>query len=177
MTLQNIPYSQLSVKIHALFGKQWLILTSGDFEKGHYNGMTIAWGSLGLMWNKPFAQVVVRPTRHTYTFMEEYPTFTLCAFSKEYRSALNLMGSRSGRDCDKIAEAGLTPVSSSVISAPGYAEAELVIECQKIFYDDFKPDHFIDPDIDKNYSLKDYHRIYYGEILAIQGTEKYLSKE
>ncbi len=177
MTLQPISCPQLSVKIHDLFDNQWFVLTCGDFEKKDFNGMTISWGSLGVMWNKPFAQVVVRPTRYTHAFMEKYPTFTLSAFSEAYRSALNIMGSRSGRDCNKIAEAELTPIQSSVVSAPCYAEAELVIECRKIFFDDFDPSHFIDPGIQKNYPQKDYHRIYFGEVLAIRGVEKYLSKE
>ena len=177
MTLHTISSPQLYVRIHDLFDNQWLILTCGDFEKGDFNGMTISWGSLGVMWSKAFAQVVVRPTRYTHTFMEKYPTFTLCAFPEEYRSALNTMGSRSGRNCDKIAEAGLTPIPSSIVSAPCYAEAELVIECRKMFFDDFKPAHFVDPSINRNYPQKDYHRIYFGEILAIRGIEKYLSRE
>ena len=31
---------------------------------------------------------------------------------------------------DKIAEAGLTPIASSTVSAPGFDEAELIIEAQ-----------------------------------------------
>jgi len=58
--------------------------------------MTVAWGSLGTMWNLPFAQIVVRPTRHTFGFMERFDTFTLCAFPEPRRKALQLLGSTSG---------------------------------------------------------------------------------
>jgi flavin reductase (DIM6/NTAB) family NADH-FMN oxidoreductase RutF len=125
------------------------------------------------MWTKPFAQVVVRPSRYTYQFMEQYDTFTLCAFPQDYRDALQLLGSRSGRDGDKIAKSGLTPIASSQVAAPGFAEAELIVECQKMYWQDMIPTHFLKPEIKKNYPDKDYHRIYFGEIVAILGTEAY----
>ncbi len=106
-------------------------------------------------------------------FIEQYPTFTLCAFPRSYRPALNLLGTLSGRDGDKIAQAGLTPVASSAVAAPGYAQAELIVECRKIHWQDYDPAHFLDPEIDRNYPNKDYHRMYFGEIVAIRGSQAY----
>ena len=83
MTLLNrqpIPFDDLQVRTHHLWNKQWLLLTAGDFEAGRFNSMTIGWGSLGTMWGRPFAQVVVRPTRYTYEFMEKYDSFTVRVF-------------------------------------------------------------------------------------------------
>jgi len=168
MSFSSVPFTDLSVKIHDLWENQWLLLTAGDWQQRRFNAMTVAWGSLGVMWNKPFAQAVVRPTRYTYEFMEKYNTFTLCAFSSRYRKALQLMGSKSGRQVDKIKESGLTPIPSTMVAAPSYAEAELIFECRKIYWDDFAPAQFLAPEIEKNYPRKDYHRIYFGEILAIQ---------
>ena len=145
---------------------------AGDFVAKDYNTMTISWGSLGTMWNRPFVQVVVRPTRYTYTFMERYPTFTLSAFPDDCHDALRLLGSKSGREGDKIAESGLTPQASARVGAPGFAEAELVLECRKIYFDDYEPTHFLADYIQKNYK-NDFHRVYFGEILAIQGTAAY----
>lgn len=175
MARESIPPNQLQVRAHHLWDAQWLLLTSGDFRSGRYNAMTVAWGSLGVMWNRPFAQVVVRPIRHTYGFMEQFETFTLCAFAEKHRLALQLMGTMSGRDGDKIAEAGLTPIASSKVAAPGFEEAELILECRKIYWDDVVPIHFLDPEIDKNYPEKSYHRVYFGEILAIRGEAPYRS--
>jgi len=169
MTRKSISFDELCVKTHHLWDKQWLLLTAGDFAEGRFNSMTVGWGSLGTMWSKPFAQVVVRPIRYTYQFMEQYDTFTLCAFPEEHHKALQLMGTKSGRDTDKVAETGLTPIASTKIAAPGYAEASLIIECRKIYWDDLEPAHFLDPDIDKNYPEKHYHRIYFGEIVAVYG--------
>jgi len=168
MPFIKIPFYELSVKIHDLWENQWLLLTSGDWQQMHYNAMTVAWGSLGVMWNKPFAQVVVRPTRYTYEFMEKYDTFTLCTFSSRHRKALQLLGSKSGRHGDKIKESGLTPMPSELVAAPSFAEAEMIFECRKIYWDDFAPANFLAPAIEKNYPRKDYHRIYFGEILLIQ---------
>jgi flavin reductase (DIM6/NTAB) family NADH-FMN oxidoreductase RutF len=150
-----------------------MLLTSGDFAAGRFNTMTVGWGSLGVMWGRPFVQVVVRPTRYTYGFMEQYDTFTLCAFPEAYRQALQLLGTKSGRDGDKIAEAGLTPVASTQVAAPGFAEADLIVECRKMYWQDMDPAHFLDPTIDNHYAKKDYHRVYFGEVVAIHGTEAY----
>ena len=168
-----IPVEDFKSRIFHLWDVQSLLLTSGDFSTHHFNAMTIGWGSIGYIWRRPFIQVVVRPTRYTYEFMEKYDTFTVCAFPNKYHSALNLLGNRSGRDGDKISESGLTPIASSVIPAPGYSQASLILECKKIYWDDFRPDHFIDPAIDQQYPKKDYHRLYFGEILAIFGNKSF----
>ena len=173
MARKQIPFDQFFFQAHHLWDKQWMLLTSGDFAEGRFNTMTVGWGSLGTMWGRPFAQVVVRPIRYTYEFMERYDTFTLCAFPERYRKALQLLGTKSGRDGDKIAEAGLTPIASTQVVAPGFAEAELVIECRKMYWDDLDPTHFFDPGIERNYPHKQYHRIYFGQVMAIYGESTY----
>ena len=175
MDLKNIGINSFTVKAHDLWANQWLLLTSGDFSLGKYNTMTVAWGGFGTMWGKPFAHIVVRPNRYTYQFMEEFDDFTLTAFPKAYRSALNLLGTRSGRDGDKITESGLTPIPSEIVAAPGFDEAELIVECKKIYKQDMGPQHFVDPSIDKMYGGFNYHRIYYGEIVNVLGSDKYMT--
>jgi flavin reductase (DIM6/NTAB) family NADH-FMN oxidoreductase RutF len=173
MERSPIAIENLTVKAYSFFEIDWLLLTCGDYEQRHYNAMTISWGSLGVMWGRPFFQVVVRPQRYTREFIEKYDTFTVCAFPKQYHQALSLLGTKSGRDMDKIARAGLTPIAAACVAAPVYAEASLVIECRKIYWQDLDPAHFLNPEIGRNYPMKDYHRIYYGEILAVQGTDQY----
>ncbi|MBN1877446.1 MAG: flavin reductase [Anaerolineae bacterium] len=167
MELKIIPFNDFLVKAHGIWSSKWLLLTAGDFTAGRFNGMTVGWGSLGIMWGKPFVQVVVRPTRYTFEFMEHYATFTLCTFPEQYRKALQIMGTKSGRDGDKIAEAGLTPVASIKVAAPAFAEADLIIECRKIYWDDLDPTHFLSVETERHYAQKDYHRVYYGEIEGI----------
>jgi len=174
MPLPSIPLDDLQVRAHQLWNRRWLLLTAGDLAAGRFNTMTVAWGSLGTMWNRPFAQVVVRPTRHTFAFMEEYDSFTLTSFPDRFRPLLKELGTRSGRDMDKMSASGLTPVASETVASPGFVEADLVLECRKIYWDDFDPSRILDPAIDKLYD-NDYHRVYYGEVLAARGGAEFRS--
>jgi len=176
MTLSAIPYEELNYKAFSIWKGQGVLLTSGDYEKGRYNTMTIGWGSLGVIWSIPFALVAVRPTRYTYKFMELYDSFTLSAFPPAYRSALDLLGTKSGRDGDKIGESGLTVIPSQSVTSPAFAEAELILECRKNFWTDLDPSHFLDKRIENSYPLKDYHRIYFGLVSGVFGSEIYRSK-
>ena len=45
----------------------------------------------------------------TRQLMDKSDYFTLCFFDGDKKDALKICGSKSGRDCDKIKEAGLTP--------------------------------------------------------------------
>ena len=168
------PYN-LSINPHCLFDKQTMLLAAGNFSRSDFNEMTIGWGSIGTMWNKPFVQIVVRPTRFTFGFLEDYDDFTLSAFPKEFKRALAYLGSRSGRDGNKLAETNLTAIASQKVKSPSFEQAELTIECRTIYSADFDPTRFIDPAIEQNYPNKDYHRMYYGEIVGIFGTEKFNS--
>jgi len=163
----------LSIQPHQLFHQQWCLLTAGDYAKGSFNSMTIGWGAIGTMWSRPFAFVAVRHSRFTYEFTQRFDTFTVSAFPEAYQDALRYLGSHSGRDGDKILTSGLTPEASIKVPAPSFNEAELVIECQKMYADDLNPAHFIDERIHKQYPNRDFHRIYYGEILGVFGTDKY----
>ena len=160
----EVNVKELAMDVVDLWMNQWLLLTAGTLDD--CNMMTVAWGSIGCMWSKPFAQVVVRPHRHTHGYMERSDSFTLCAFPEEHRKDLQTLGTFSGRDGDKLSKTGLTLKQSTRVSAPAYNEAKLILECRKIYYQDMDPGGFVDKTIEDNYPAKDYHRIYYGEILA-----------
>ena len=176
MNIQKIDPFSLSITPHNLFDVKSVLLTCGDLRTGHFNAMTIGWGAIGTMWSKPAAWVAVRPSRFTFEFMENYKDFTLTVFPESYSAALSLLGTKSGRDGDKIKESGLTPILSMSVGSPTYQEAELSIECQKIYWQDLQPSNFLDPTIFKSYSNQDYHRMYIGEILSIQGEEQYIKQ-
>ena len=180
MLRTDIPLERLSLLPFHVWNERWFLLAAGEFGQPdsradpaarRYNFMTVSWGGLGVMWGKPFALVVVRPTRHTRRFIDEADSFTLSVLPEQHRRALNYCGSRSGRDEDKVKGSGLTPVSSRCVRAPSFDEAELVLECRKMYFSDLDPSHFLDPGIEKNYAARDYHRVYLGEILAAQGVD------
>jgi len=166
MARTRIEFSELLSDGKLPFESRDMLLTSGDLPAGRYNTMTVGWGSFGIMWNRPFVQVVVRPTRYTFEFMNEFETFTLSAYPAGFEKALALLGMKSGRDGDKIAEAGLHPEASLAVAAPSFVEADFVAECRKIYWDDLDPERFLDSRIMKQYPGRDFHRIYFGEVVA-----------
>lgn len=152
----------LTDNVFKLLDKDWMLITAGTLD--HYNTMTASWGHMGIMWNLPIAIAWIRPQRYTFEFTEQYSHFTLSFFSKEYRKALQFCGTKSGRDHDKAAETGLTPVATDKGNV-FFREARLVLECRKLYADDLKSENFIVPEIaGKHYPGKDFHRFYMGEI-------------
>lgn len=144
-----------------LIGNDWMLITAGS--KKSYNTMTGAWGGLGIMWEKKVAWCVIRPNRYTYKFVEESPFYTLSFLDEQYRDILTYCGTKSGRDVNKVAETGLTPVFGE--NSIYFAEARLVFECKKIYFQDILPKNFLSPKIEEYYPQKDYHRMYLGEIV------------
>ena len=165
--MNTILLSDLSLPSFTAFDKGWFLVTAGDFASGRFNTMTVSWGFLGTMWNKPVAQIVIRPQRYTREFLDRYDTFTVSAFPESCRKALALLGSKSGRDGDKIAEAGLHPVAATTVAAPTFAEATLALECRKLYRQEMKNESFLDRDILRQmYPTNDLHIVYIGEVLA-----------
>ncbi|MDD5727326.1 MAG: flavin reductase family protein [Victivallales bacterium] len=152
----------------------WLLLVGGSTETGACNPMTISWGFFGVMWFKPVVMVAVRPQRHTLKLIEKYDSFTLCALPETKKEVLNFCGSRSGAECDKIRECGLTPVPGVKVDAPGLDEAELIIECRKLYCDNIKGKNFLNKKIiDDCYPERDYHQLFIAEILRLEGISKF----
>ena len=173
----EIAPEDLVINPSHLWAKQWLLLTAGNYAEGRYNTMTVGWGYIGQMWGKPSAVAFVRPQRYTAEFLQECDSFTLTAFGEEMRASLQLCGSKSGRECDKIADSRLTAIASKEVSSPAFAEAELILECRQNYRDVFKKDSFLNSTIPAEiYPDGDFHLIYAGEILRIEGTEKFLRK-
>ena len=105
--LKEIKPANIKDNPFKLIGGDWMLITAGTKES--FNTMTASWGGLGVLWDKEVAFAFVRPTRHTFGFMEKSPVFTLSFFAEQYRPALEFCGAHSGRDVNKIAQTGLTP--------------------------------------------------------------------
>lgn len=144
-------------------GREWMLITAGKPEK--FNTMTASWGGVGVLWNTNVTFSFVRPSRYTYGFMEKEKYYTLSFFGADCRRALQFCGSKSGRDVDKVAETGLTPVFDA--PAPYFAEAELVLVCRKLYTQDLDTERLLDPALMANYKDGDVHRMYVGEITKV----------
>ncbi|MDR1301220.1 MAG: flavin reductase family protein [Treponema sp.] len=160
-------------------GDQWMLISSGNVstDKGAWNTMTASWGGLGILWGKNVAFMFIRPVRHTFAFANANPLFTLSFFDNAHKRALEIAGAKSGRDIDKAAETGLTPIvftGGALDGAVAFKEATEIIICNKLYTHDFDPNRFLDPSIDTAcYPAKDYHRMYIGEVRSLQVNKEY----
>lgn len=147
-----------------LIGHKWMLITAGERES--FNLMTASWGGIGFMWGKPVAFVVVRPNRYTYEFIEKKEYLTLSFMGEEFRSALRVCGTTSGRNGDKMAAAGLSPIVTEMgnVAVEG---ADLVLECRKLYSDVLKESGFVDKSCLEKWYAEDnpLHRMYVVEIM------------
>lgn len=159
----EIAPQEMAGNLFHLIGQEWMLITAG--QPGDFNTMTASWGGAGVLWNAPVAAALVRPSRHTYGFMEREEYYTLSFLGEEHRRALQICGSVSGRDVNKVEKAGLTARFDA--PAPYFDEAHLVLVCRKRYVSDIDPQKFCDPAIAAYYKDGDYHRLYLGEIVKV----------
>ena len=162
--LKPVNIADLKVNPFEMIGKEWFLVTGGNAS--NFNMMTAAWGALGFIWDKPMAFTAIRKSRYTYSFLEDSEYCTLSFFGKDRRDALKLCGAKSGRDIDKVKETGLTPKAADC-GAVYFEEAELVLVCKKMYYDDFKMENLLAEEAKRFYPTEDYHRFYIGEIVQV----------
>lgn len=145
-----------------LIGKEWMLITAGNTD--NFNTMTASWGNIGFLWGKPVATIYVRPQRYTLEYIEREETFTLSFFPEKYRKALTICGTKSGRDTDKVSEAGLTPYAP-VPGIVSFKEARLIMKCRKLYKGKLEEEAFIDKTIlPRWYPEADLHYVYIAEI-------------
>lgn len=138
-------------------------------HEGKVNTMTIGWGTIGYIWNRPIMMVPVRFSRYTHTLIHEAQSFTVSVpITKDLKKALALCGTKSGRDMDKINASGLTlaPPQSEAIETPVIAECELHIECKIVYKQAMDLSLLDEQAVKSQYANGDEHVLYYGEILA-----------
>ncbi|HOJ95429.1 MAG TPA: flavin reductase family protein [Methanospirillum sp.] len=106
------------------------VLIIGTYDTtGKPNGMTAAWG--GVCSSDPLSiSFSVQRTRHTYQALLEKKECTISIPSAAYVKEADYFGVTSGRDRDKFADTGLTPVRAPLVNAPYVGEFPIVIECR-----------------------------------------------
>jgi flavin reductase (DIM6/NTAB) family NADH-FMN oxidoreductase RutF len=162
--MKEIERSQLPLDPFSLIGGDWFLLTAGTEESG-YNTMTCSWGHFGPLWASDTAVVYVRPQRYTKEFVDREELYTLSFFDGR-KKELGYLGSRSGRDEDKVAAVGLTPVFEEGYTY--FKEAKLVVVCKKLYQAPLKEEYFLDKEtMEKNYPDRDFHDLYVGKIEKI----------
>lgn len=104
-----------------------VLVSCGDGEE--QNLFTVAWTGT-VCTNPPMCYISVRPERHSYEIIRRTGEFCINLTTTKLARATDWCGVRSGRDYDKFAEMGLTPVAAAVVGAPAVEESPVVIECR-----------------------------------------------
>ena len=156
---KEITAKELKDNLISMISDEYMLITAGD--KASHNMMTASWGFAGEIWGCDSVMALVRPQRHTMKFINEQDYFTL-SFYGDNKEIHKICGSKSGRDCDKTALTGLTPVYSD--GAVYFNEARVVLICKKQYVDRMKEDCFIDKEPLKWYKESDYHYMIIGKI-------------
>ena len=147
------------------FHKQWGLVTAGTKEK--FNSMTIGWGTMGTLWSTPVVTIFIKPVRYTWEFVEKSDYFTVAFFDDKCKKALGIMGSKSGRDCDKVKLAGLTP--KFLENGITYEEATETYVCKKIYCEQMDKTKF--PELAKKFYEREgeepAHYMIIGELVHV----------
>lgn len=151
------------------------ILSKGVFlttkVSDEINSMTISWGNIGRMWNRPIFMAMVRKERHTYKLIEESNEFTVSIPYEDMKEAVAFLGSKSGRDMNKLEALNINTLKGEVIDTPILDIKGIHYEC-KVVYKTEMTNNDLDAYIKDNwYSKESHHTIYFGEIVASYVTE------
>ena len=120
-------FKSVGAKALAVPTPVWLV---GTYDAdGRPNIATIAWGGVCCS-EPPCVAISLRQSRYTYEAVVARMAFTINVPAQSFVREADFAGLVSGRDCDKFAAAGLTPVRSELVDAPYVAEFPLVLECR-----------------------------------------------
>ena len=139
----------------------FLTVRAGD----RVNTMTIGWATLGVAWKQPVMMVMVRDSRHTFGIMEEATDFTVSVPSRDMKEEIAYCGTASGRDVDKFSDCQLATANGRHVVSPIIQSPGIHFECKIVYRNAIDPTH-LTRSYDYLYPEKDYHTLYFGEIVA-----------
>lgn len=163
-TFSEIKPEEFDHSPFKLIGKDWMLITAE--KEGKLNTMTASWGGFGVMWAKNVAYIVIRPQRYTKEFIDASDTFSLTFFDESFRKTLSYLGTKSGRDEDKIEKSNLTVHHTDTV--PYFEEANIAILCKKLYAQEYKPECFVAQELNEQwYPDVDHHTLYIAEVTKI----------
>ncbi len=119
------------------------------------------------MGGKPIFMVAVRYSRYTYDLIEEAKDFTVSIpLENNLKKELNYCGTYSGKDVDKLKECKLKIREGRKVASPPIIEnCELHYECKIVYKQAMEPGTLDNSIKNQYYQNKDYHILYFGEIV------------
>lgn len=167
MAKKIVDFRNYTGEVIKAFDEDRVLLVSQGKE-GLPNVMAIGWGTTGIIWKRPIFIVLVRPSRYTYGLIDKSGEFTVNIVPPRLKEVVQYCGTVSGRDHDKFKEKQLTPVPSAKVKTPIIKEGALHFECQVVHKNDLVSSEIAKPIISQFYPKGDFHRVFFGEILACQ---------
>lgn len=165
--MKSVDYMDVAQRTMARIQTGALLTVASD---GGLNTMTIGWATIGFVWHKPVLMVAVRDSRHTFGLMEDAGEFTVSVPATDMKETIMFCGTRSGRDVDKFEACNLSTRAGQQTQAPVIDFPGCHFECKIIYKSAMDPD-YLDPALEKLYPEKDYHTLYFGEILCCYETD------
>ena len=163
MNYKKIDTKEFELKPFKEIGDNWILISAK--KEDQVNTMTARWAGIGLVWEKNVVTVYLRPNRYTKEFIDGSDYFTITMFDG-HKKELAVLGTKSGRDGDKISEVGFD--IEYVDEQPTFKQGKCVIICKKLYRGLIHEENFINVDfIDKVYPEKDFHYVYVGEVISI----------
>jgi flavin reductase (DIM6/NTAB) family NADH-FMN oxidoreductase RutF len=150
-------------------GKVFPVITAG--KEDHYNSMTASGGGFGMLFKKPTTWCLLKANRYTLEMIQKEQTYTMSYFPNEYKEQVLFLGSKSGRDSEKMKEVELTCVQTPS-GDMSFKEARLIIECKLTQITTPNPNDFYTQQakdyINKAYKEEsDYRKYVFGEITHV----------
>ena len=105
------------------------VMVSVTDKEGKSNIITVAWAGT-VCTNPPMVSISVRPSRYSYQILEETGEFVINLTNESLVKACDYCGVVSGRDVDKFAKTGLTPIPMEHVHAMGIDESPVNMECK-----------------------------------------------
>lgn len=105
------------------------VMVSVTDKEGKSNIITVAWAGT-VCTNPPMVSISVRPSRYSYQILEETGEFVINLTNESLVKACDYCGVVSGRDVDKFAKTGLTPIPMEHVHAMGIEESPVNMECK-----------------------------------------------
>jgi flavin reductase (DIM6/NTAB) family NADH-FMN oxidoreductase RutF len=110
------------------------VFVVGTYDRdGKPNVMTAAWGGICCSV-PPCVAIALREATYTYGNLMEQKAFTISLPTESYLRQADYFGIASGKNEDKFAVSGLTPVKSDLVDAPYVKEFPFVLECKVIHH-------------------------------------------
>ena len=105
------------------------VMVSVTDKEGKSNIITVAWAGT-VCTNPPMVSISVRPSRYSYQILEETGEFVINLTNESLVKACDYCGVVSGRDVNKFAKTGLTPIPMEHVHAMGIDESPVNMECK-----------------------------------------------